>query len=177
MQFDGLLEKASSDETLPEIIACIDPGTKRSGIVIFVNNEIFMADKVDNSDVSTYLDGCSGLLVLVEKIVLHNMAGSETCSTIFFSGRIDRICETSEHNVAYASRSDVKKTLVCAVKGIKDSHIRQKCLLELGPEFETLKFRRLMGDSGARRLSADMWSSIALYLSYVKDKSIFSKEY
>jgi hypothetical protein len=181
MQYDGLLKRAVLDG-YREVI-CVDPGTTDSGVVMLKNTEegfkIIAADKVSNSFLFWLVESTSvfKVLMLVEKIVLHSGAGAETASTIFASGNLHSLAKKSGFQVLYGTRSAVKKSLVNAVSGIKDKHIREKCILEFGKEIVGSKFERLGKGSKPGRLSKDMWSALALFLAYVADRDQFNEEY
>lgn len=150
---------------MSEFILAIDPGTEKSGVIMFDRENkvepIWHQSVMDNGDlieyILTYGDQIEHLAI--EQIRSYGMAiGATTLDTVEWSGRFIQCFIYATHNddnILRIPRLEIKVHL-CGVARAKDANIRQALIDRLGPP-GTKK------DPGPTYgISSHMWSALAV---------------
>lgn len=116
------------------IIFAIDPGTTKSGWVLFDGRGVIDSGVHDNHDVLLWVKmGQGAEMLAIEMIAGMGMTvGRETFETIRWIGRFQQAWSEPEQ-VKLIYRSEVK-TRLCGNQRAKDANIRQALLDLVGPQ-------------------------------------------
>jgi len=114
-------------------ILAIDPGPTTSGLVIFVDGRVTVAEpKVENHMMLDLVRLSSYDLLACECIeALYAHVGKETVNTIRLVGRIEEACSARGIDWCGISPQEVKKR-VCGTSAAKDPAVRQALIDRLG---------------------------------------------
>jgi len=139
----------------PKTILAIDPGTTKSGIIVW-RDKVIEAAEIDNQDLIQRMrvwDFPMVDVVGIEMIASYGMAvGKEVFETCLWIGRFD---EASSYPTQLVYRQHVKIHL-CGSARAKDANIRQALLDKHGPTGTKKAPGKLYGVSG------HIWAALAI---------------
>lgn len=150
---------------MSEFILAIDPGTEKSGVIMFdresKDDPIWDQSIMDNDDlidyILTYGDQIEHLAI--EQIRSYGMAiGATTLDTVEWSGRFIQCFIYATHyddNIMRIPRLEIKVHL-CGTARAKDANIRQALIDRLGPPGTKKNPGPTYG------ISSHMWSALAV---------------
>lgn len=115
------------------VIFAIDPGTERSGWVLFDGGQVLDCGVHPNVDVLEWVRHGQGADTLaIEMVACYGMAvGREVFETVRWIGRFQQAWRDPE-SVRFVYRSDVKLALCNSTKA-RDPNVRQALIDALGP--------------------------------------------
>ena len=161
------------------IVMGIDPGTTKSGFVMYCSNLKSIHDKgiIDNEDMVGYIRGLGILhmkpdVIVIERIKNYGMPmGDSTIDTIFWSGRF---CEARDKIYPFRdlTRNQVKMQ-ICGSPRAKDANIRQALIDRFpangGGKIPQIGTKKQPGPLYG--MKEDMWAALALAITYAESRN------
>lgn len=142
-------------------VLAIDPGTEKSGFVLFDGNRMHEKGWVDNEEIMglfSYLDADK---VAIEMVASYGMpVGKSTFETVLWIGRMVQECFHHDLEAELIYRKDIKMFLCNSMKA-KDSNIRQ-ALVDVYGTTGRKKSPNPAYDDGRIKMNGHMWSSLAI---------------
>lgn len=136
------------------IVFAIDPGSKKSGYVIWDGEKLLGKGHEDNEEVirqielSYHSDTNSEMIVAIEQIRGYGqVAGNDTYDTCEWCGHFARYAMTLGCSVSMIPRKDVKKHL-CGNTTTNDKYVRQALIDRIGDQGTKKDPGPLFGISG-----------------------------
>jgi len=150
---------------MSEFILAIDPGTEKSGVIMFDRENkvepIWHQSVMDNGDLIEYILTYGDRIrhLAIEQIRSYGMAiGATTLDTVEWSGRFIQCFIYATHyddNILRIPRLEIKVHL-CGTARAKDANIRQALIDRLGPPGTKKNPGPTYG------ISSHMWSALAV---------------
>ena len=154
------------------IIFALDPGPKKSALVVWDGKEIDFAEILPNEygrdeSILNHLHqpGRIDPVLVIEQVKSYGMAVGDTIfETVFWSGRF---AQAWQGKWSRMPRMDVKIHL-CHQARAKDSNIRQALIDRFEPDLEPKKRPKGI----LKGLKADLWAAMALAVTYYDTRGI-----
>jgi len=151
-------------------LLCIDPGPKKSGVIIFDGNHIlFNVSDMGNDDIIEYNDFYSCRHLAIEGVACYGMAvGASVFNTCISIGRFIQAFKGMQQTIIY--RKDVKMCL-CHNMRAKDANIRQAILDRFpatgGGKTPQVGTKKQPGPLFG--ISKHAWSALAVGITYFEE--------
>lgn len=149
-------------------ILAIDPGTTKSGFVVFWHGQVVASGDVPNFDLRNNLQrNLWGHEVTVcEMITSYGMpVGQETFETVRWIGRFEEVSNLNGIQFHTVFRKDVKMHL-CGQPRAKDANIRMALIDKLGAPGT----KKLPGPTYG--ISGDIWQALAVAVTFEETKKL-----
>ena len=157
--------------TMSPVVLAIDPGTEKSGYVLFDGTTITGHGTAANDDILTLIDAQCYDQIAVEMVSSYGQrVGREVFETVYWTGRFDERARLYRCPAERITRREIKNWICPNVSKSNDSAIRLSLIDMWGGKEEAVGRKAAPGPLYG--IKSHAWAALAVAVTHLKQKGL-----